>query len=80
MRTAVLIAMLMTLSGCGNYRDVTFVYYPKAPPNDKFPPQSQFYAVADKECRRYGMTATPTPTWTTVADFQRVKVYYGCVQ
>ena len=38
MRIVFLIGMLAALSGCGSYRDVTFIYYPNAPPSDHVPP------------------------------------------
>lgn len=38
MRLVFLIGMLALLSGCGAYRDVTFIYYPNAPPSPPFPP------------------------------------------
>ena len=44
MRIVFLIGMLTALSGCGSYRDVTFLYYPNAPPSDRFPPAYRFYA------------------------------------
>ena len=42
MRIVFLIGMLAALSGCGSYRDVTFLYYPNAPPNGTFPKASEF--------------------------------------
>ena len=38
MRIVFLIGMLTALSGCGSYRDVTFLYYPNAPPSDTISP------------------------------------------
>jgi hypothetical protein len=77
MRIVFLIGALLALSGCAS-RDVTFFYYPNAPQNSTFPPASQFYAVAEKECGRYGMKAVHY--WDTYADFGRVRVIYNCVQ
>lgn len=73
-----LVGMLAALAGCANYRDVTFLYYPNAPPSDRFPQASAFYAEADRECAKYGMKAVPV--WSTWADFQRIKVIYNCIQ
>ncbi len=79
MRVVFLIGMLAGLSGCANYRDVSFIYYPNAPPRETFPSRSEFYAVADKECARYGMRASYH--WSNYyPDFQRVRVNYLCVQ
>ena len=77
MRIVFLIGMLAALSGCGSYRDVTFIYYPNAPPSATFPPRSQFYAVANQECGKYGMRAVHI--WDSNWDFDRVKVNYNCV-
>lgn len=77
MRTVLLIAMLLGLSGCAS-RDITFIYYPNAPYNGTFPRSQEFYAEAEKECGRYGMTAVYY--WKTYADFDRVKVIYNCVR
>jgi hypothetical protein len=80
MRIVFLIGMLAAvggLSGCGAYRDVTFIYYPNAPPSPPFPPPSAFYAEASRECARYGMQAVHN--WDSVADFDRVRVNYYCV-
>ena len=57
-RFVFLIGALGALSGCGSYRDVSFIYYPNAPYRDTFPPRSEFYAVAEKECAKYGMRAS----------------------
>jgi hypothetical protein len=76
MRIVFVIGTLLTLTGCAS-RDVTFLYYPNAPPNDRFPRPSQFYAEAEKECARYGMKAVHY--WDTYADFDRVKTIYNCV-
>jgi hypothetical protein len=78
MRTVVLIGILLALSGCASYRDITFIYYPNAPHRATFPRPADFYADAERECAKYGMTATHY--WDTYADFQRVKVIYNCVQ
>jgi hypothetical protein len=79
MRFVFLIAMLAGLSGCTSYRDVSFLYYPNAPHRDTFPSRSEFYAVADKECQKYGMRAAYN--WSNYAlDFQRIRVNYTCVQ
>src|SRR5208282_3893279 len=50
MRLVFLIAMLAALTGCASYRDVTFLYYPNAPPSNTFPRASEFYAEASREC------------------------------
>jgi hypothetical protein len=76
MRIVFLIGTLLALSGCAS-RSITFLYYPNAPLNDKFPRAQDFYAEAEKECGRYGMTAVHY--WDTYADFDRVKVIYNCV-
>jgi hypothetical protein len=78
MRIVFLIGMLAALSGCGAYRDVTFIYYPNAPSSPPFPPASEFYAEASRECARYGMKAVHY--WDSVWDFGRVRVNYSCVQ
>jgi hypothetical protein len=78
MRIVFLVGMFAVLSGCASYRDVTFIYYPNAPHRDTFPRPSEFYAVADRECLKYGMRATPN--WSTYTDFQRVRVTYNCIQ
>jgi hypothetical protein len=77
MRFVFLIGMLALLSGCGAYRDVTFIYYPNAPPSPPFPPPSQFYAEASRECGKYGMKAVHV--WDSIWDFDRVRVNYNCV-
>jgi hypothetical protein len=79
MRIVFLIGMLTALSGCGSYRDVTFLYYPNAPPSDRFPPAYRFYAEASRECAKYGMRAVHN--WDNYTfDFERVRVNYVCVQ
>lgn len=78
MRIVFLIGMLTALTGCGSYRDVTFIYYPNAPPSDRFPPYYQFNAEASKECAKYGMKAVHV--WDSIWDFERVRVNYNCVQ
>ena len=80
MRIVFLIGMLAALGGCAVQRDVTFIYYPNAPHREKdpFPPASQFYAVADRECGLYGMHAVHY--WDSIWDFGRVRVNYTCVQ
>ena len=78
MRIVFLIGMLAALTGCSSYRDVTFIYYPNAPPSPPFPAPSQFYAEASRECAKYGMKAVHV--WDSVWDFQRVRVNYTCVQ
>ena len=52
MRIVFLIGMLAALSGCGSYRDVTFIYYPNAPPSPTFPPRYQFDALAKSGMRK----------------------------
>jgi hypothetical protein len=78
MRIVFLIAALLALAGCASHRDVTFIYYPNAPRSSPFPPPSQFYAVAEQECGRYGMKAVHS--WDTYTEFDRVRVIYNCVQ
>jgi hypothetical protein len=79
MRFVFLIATLAALSGCSSYRDVSFYYYPNAPYRDTFPRRSEFYAVADKECAKYGMRASYN--WANYTpDFEKVRVNYLCVQ
>jgi len=79
MRIVFLFGMLAALTGCASYRDVTFVYYPSAPPTDRFPPASRFYAEASRECAKYGMKAVHN--WDNYTfDFNRVRVNYLCVQ
>ena len=79
MRIVFLIGMLAALTGCGSYRDVTFLYYPNAPPSPPFPSASQFYAEASRECGKYGMRAVHN--WDNYSfDFARVRVNYLCVQ
>ena len=77
MRIVFLIGMLTALSGCGAYRDVTFICYPNAPPSNLFPSYTQFYAEASWECAKYGMKAVHY--WDNVWDFDRVRVNYSCV-
>jgi hypothetical protein len=77
MRFVFLIGMLAALSGCSSYRDVSFYYYPNAPRRATFPPPSEFYAQADKECQKYGMRAYYN--WSNYTfDFQKVRVNYIC--
>ena len=72
-----LIGMLTALTGCGSYRDVTFLYYPDAPPSDRFPPAYRFYAEASRECAKYGMRAVHN--WDNYTfDFERIRVNYTC--
>jgi hypothetical protein len=78
MRIVILTGVLLALSGCASYRDVTFIYYPNAPHRETFPRRSEFAAEAQKECAKYGMNAVYS--WSTYADFQRVRVIYNCVQ
>ena len=79
MRFVFLIGMIAGLSGCSSYRDVSFIFYPNAPHRATFPRPSEFYAVADKECLKYGMRASYN--WTNYTpDFQKVRVNYLCVQ
>ena len=79
MRFVFLIGMLAVLSGCSSYRDVTFLYYPNAPQRDTFPSRSEFYAVADKECAKYGMRASYN--WSNYTpDFHKLRVNYLCIQ
>jgi len=79
MRFVFLIGMLAGLGGCSSYRDVSFYYYPNAPYRETFPARSQFYAVAEKECAKYGMRAVYNwSNWTP--DFQKVRVNYLCIQ
>ena len=69
-RFVFLIGALAALSGCGSYRDVSFIYYPNAPYRDDLSPRSEFYAVAEKECAKYGMRASYNwSNWTP--DFQK---------
>ena len=77
MRIVFLIGMLAALSGCGSYRDVTFIYYPNAPPSATFPPRYQFDALASQECGKYGMKAVHI--WDSIWDLDRVRVNYNCV-
>jgi hypothetical protein len=77
MRIVILIGMLSALTGCASYRDVTFLYYPNAPPSNTFPPRYQFDALASRECAKYGMKAYYN--WTNYfPDFDRVRVNYNC--
>ncbi|HSU98983.1 MAG TPA: hypothetical protein VLI91_02655 [Roseiarcus sp.] len=78
MRFVFLIGMLAALGGCAMHRDVTFLYYPNAPPRDTFPRPYEFYAQADRECEKYGMRASPY--WSTYTSFDRVRTTYNCVQ
>jgi len=79
MRFVFLIAMIAGLSSCASYRDVSFYYYPDAPRRATFPPPYKFYAVADKECMKYGMRASYN--WSNYTpDFHKVRVNYLCVQ
>lgn len=78
MRIVFLTGILVALAGCASHRDITFIYYPNAPHRDTFPRRSEFAAEAQKECAKYGMSASPY--WSTYADFDRVKVIYDCVQ
>jgi hypothetical protein len=70
--------LLLTLSGCALQRSVTFVYYPKSPPSETFPPATQFAADAEAECGRYGLTAVHD--WDNVTTFQRFRSTWKCVQ
>ena len=79
MRIVFLIGMLAALGGCAVQRDVTFIYYPNAPHRGTFPSRSEFYAVADKECAKYGMRASYN--WSNYTpDFHKLRVNYLCVQ
>ena len=79
MRFVFLIGTLAALSGCTSYRDVSFIYYPNAPHHETFPSRSEFYAVAQQECAKYGMRASYN--WSNYfPDFERVRVNYLCVQ
>jgi hypothetical protein len=79
MRFVFLIGMLAALGGCSSYRDVSFIYYPNAPRRATFPPPNEFYAVADKECLKYGMRASYN--WSNYTpDFEKIRVNYLCVQ
>jgi hypothetical protein len=79
MRFVFLIGTLAALSGCASYRDVSFIYYPHAPHRESFPRPSEFYAVAQQECAKYGMRASYN--WSNYyPDFERVRVNYLCVQ
>ena len=79
MRFVFLIGTLAALSGCASYRDVSFIYYPNAPHRETFPRPSEFYAVAQQECAKYGMRASYN--WSNYfPDFERVRVNYLCVQ
>jgi hypothetical protein len=78
-RFVFLIGALSALSGCASYRDVSFIYYPNAPHHETFPSRSEFYAVAQQECAKYGMRASYN--WSNYfPDFERVRVNYLCVQ
>jgi hypothetical protein len=78
-RFVFLIGALGALSGCASYRDVSFYYYPNAPYRPTFPARSEFYAVADRECEKYGMRASYNwSNWTP--DFQKIRVNYLCLQ
>jgi hypothetical protein len=77
MRIVFLIGMLAALSGCGSYRDVTFIYSPTSPPSNTFPQRYQFDALASRECAKYGMRAVHV--WDNTWDFSRVRVNYNCV-
>jgi len=79
MRFVFLIGILAVMSGCSSYRDVSFYYYPNAPRRATFPSRYQFYAVAEKECEKYGMRAVYNwSNWTP--DFQKIRVNYLCIQ
>jgi hypothetical protein len=79
MRFVFLIGMLVGLGGCSSYRDVSFYYYPNAPQRATFPSRYQFYAVAEKECAKYGMRAVYN--WSNYTpDFQKIRVNYLCIQ
>ena len=52
MRIVFLIGMLAALSGCGSYRDITFIYSPTSPPSNTFPQRYQFDALASRECAK----------------------------
>jgi hypothetical protein len=77
MRIVFLIGMLTALTGCGAYRDVTFVYYPNAQPSNTFPQRYQFDALASRECAKYGLKSVHV--WDSIWDFDRVRVNYSCV-
>jgi hypothetical protein len=77
MRIVCLIGLLLGLSGCANYREVVFFYYPNAPRSETFPPRYEFAAEAQKECAKYGMVAVHD--WESVTDWQRVRSAWLCV-
>ena len=57
----------------------SFIYYPHAPHRKSFPRPSEFAAVAQQECAKYGMRASYN--WSNYyPDFDRVRVNYLCVQ
>jgi hypothetical protein len=78
MRYVCLVGVLLTLSGCALERSVTFVYYPKAPRSETFPPRSEFARYAQEECAKYGLTAVHE--WDNYTTFQRIRSTWRCVQ
>jgi hypothetical protein len=78
MRYLCLIGLLLTLSGCALERSVTFIYYPKAPRNDVFPPPPEFARVAQDECAKYGLVAVHD--WDNTTTYQRIRSTWKCVQ
>lgn len=78
MRILGLIGLTLVLSACANERTITFLYYPNRPFGDTFPPPSQFYAEAGKECAKYGLVAVHD--WDNWTDWQRVRTTFRCYQ
>jgi hypothetical protein len=77
MRIVGLLGLMLALSGCASERAIAFYFYP-AHPSSAFPTYGQFAAEAQNECGKYGLIAVHD--WDSVADFQRVRSYWRCVQ